>query len=199
MTVSERARRCRTGLDGGGCSRHDAGHRHLDQGVNDAPVIDPIATQQVNELADTAGSSALDTAAIQATFNDADLNDTGHTGAVVSVVASGATAGLALSNAALLALLTPGAVAKQAGTSQGTAKYMFSAPDKTFDYLKAGQKLTLTYTIAVDDHDGGVSTQTAIVEINGANDAPAFTSPTLFTVQENKTAVGTVARDRHRG
>jgi VCBS repeat-containing protein len=162
------------------------------EGVNDAPVIDSIATRQVNELADTTGSSALDTVAVQATFNDADLNDTGHTGAVVSVAASGATAGLALSSAALLALLAPGAVTKQAGTSQGTASYVFSAPDKTFDYLKAGQKLTLTYTIAVDDHDGGVSTQTAIVEINGANDAPAFTSPALFSVQENNTAAGTV-------
>ncbi len=163
------------------------------QGINDTPAIDPVVTQQVAERPNISNSALPDTAQIHATFTDADLNDTGHTTSVVGVVASGATAGLTLNNAALLALLTPGAVVKPAGSSLGSADYAFSAPDKTFDYLKTGQKLVLTYTIAVDDHDGGVATQTAVIEVAGANDAPVITSSTLFTLQENKTAVGTVA------
>jgi VCBS repeat-containing protein len=162
------------------------------QGVNDAPTINQIATQQVHELPDSTGLSTLDQAEIQATFSDPDLNDVGHTGTVLSVAASGATAGLALNNAALLSFLTPGAVEKPPGTSLGTANYAFAAPDKSFDYLKSGQKLLLTYTIAIDDGDGGHTTQIAAIEIIGANDAPIINSPTLFTLQENTTAVGNV-------
>jgi VCBS repeat-containing protein len=90
-------------------------------------------------------------------------------------------------------LLTPGAVHKDAGAPTGTADFAFSAADKTFDYLGEGQKLTLAYTVAVDDHHGGIGSQTATVEIVGSNDAPVFTSPAALNLSENTTAVGTVA------
>ena len=162
-------------------------------GNDHAPVIDAIAPQVLHELANTTGSAAADAATLHATFTDADLSDTGFTAAVTAVVASGATAGLTLDNAALLALLTPQAVHKDAGVASGTADFAFSAPDKTFDYLAEGQNLTLTYTVSVDDHHGGTGSQTATVEIVGSNDAPVLTSPDAFTMPEDTTAVGQVA------
>jgi VCBS repeat len=162
-------------------------------GNDHAPVIEAIAPQVLHELANTTGSAVADAATLHATFTDADLSDTGFTAAVTAVVASGATAGLTLDNAALLALLTPQAVHKDAGVASGTADFAFSAPDKTFDYLAEGQNLTLTYTVSVDDHHGGTGSQTATVEIVGSNDAPVFTSPDAFTMPEDTTAVGQVA------
>jgi VCBS repeat-containing protein len=157
------------------------------------PVIDAIAPEVVHEVAFATGSDQPDTAAFHATFTDPDLSDTGFTAAVTGVVAAGTTAGLALDNASLLGLLTSVGVHKDAGVATGTADFAFSAPDKTFDYLGEGQELTLTYTVAVDDHHGGIGTQTATVEIQGSNDAPVFTSPATFTMAENNTASGVVA------
>jgi VCBS repeat-containing protein len=158
-----------------------------------APVIDAIAPQIVHEVALTTGSDQPDTAAFLATFTDPDLSDTGFTAAVTGVVAGGTTAGLALDNAALLGLLASAGVHKDAGVATGTADFAFSAADKIFDYLGEGQELTLTYTVAVDDHHGGIGTQTATVEIQGSNDAPVFTSPAAFALPENTAAIGTVA------
>jgi Cadherin domain len=67
-------------------------------------------------------------------------------------------------------------VTKQAGTDAGALDVLFSAPDKTFDYLAVGEKLTLSYTLAIDDHKGSISTQPVIFEIAGSNDAPVITT-----------------------
>ena len=75
-------------------------------------------------------------------------------------MATGTTTGLALDEAALIALVTPGAVDQAAGSSAGSVDLSFSAASTAFDYLAQGQVLTLTYTVQVDDGDGGVTPQT---------------------------------------
>ena len=55
---------------------------------------------------------------------------------------------------------------------QGSKGWSFSAPDSYFDYLADGEAVTLTYTVEVDDHHGGVISQDIVVTINGSNDAP---------------------------
>ncbi len=67
-------------------------------------------------------------------------------------------------------------VTKAAGSSAGTIDWTFSAPDLAFDYLAAGQTVTLTYTVEVNDHSGGTSTQTVAITVTGSNDAPTFVS-----------------------
>ena len=54
----------------------------------------------------------------------------------------------------------------------GSQAWTFSAPDQYFDYLADGETVTLTYTVEVDDHHGGIVTQTVAVTVNGTNDAP---------------------------
>ena len=139
-------------------------------GSNDAPVIANIAQLNLVEQTDTAPL----TAAIPVTFTDFDLSDIGHTAAVTHAVASGTTTGLALDEAALIALVTPGTVTKASGSSAGSVELDFSAASTAFDYLAAGQKLTLTYTVAIDDGDGGVTPQTFVVTVTGTNDAPSI-------------------------
>jgi VCBS repeat-containing protein len=139
-------------------------------GSNDAPVIADIAQQSLTEQADT---SAL-TATIPVTFTDVDLTDVGHTATITHAAATGATTGLTLDEAALIALVMPGAVTKNSGVSSGSVDLSFSAASTAFDYLAQGQVLTLTYTVAIDDGDGGVTDQTFVITVTGTNDAPSI-------------------------
>jgi VCBS repeat-containing protein len=133
-------------------------------GTNDAPVINAITTTALNEQTNTA---AL-TTSIPVTFTDVDLIDTGHTASITNVVASGITTGLALDyQAALSAWATPGTVTKASGSSSGSINMGFSAPATALDYLAAGEVLTLTYTVGLNDGDGGTTSQTFVVNITG--------------------------------
>ncbi|MDE5456151.1 hypothetical protein GWE18_25655 [Bradyrhizobium sp. CSA112] len=141
-------------------------------GTNDAPVIANVVQTNLAEQADT---SAL-TATIPVTFTDVDLTDVGHTAAITGVVASGTTTGLALGDSALKALVTPGGVTKDAGSSAGSVNLSFSAASTAFDYLAKGEVLTLTYTIAINDGDGGTTSKSFVVTVTGTNDAPTVQS-----------------------
>ncbi|QHO73702.1 hypothetical protein ACH79_14630 [Bradyrhizobium sp. CCBAU 051011] len=155
-------------------------------GTNDAPVIADIAQ---NHLTEQTGSSPL-TATIPVTFTDVDLADTDHTADITGVVASGTTTGLALDNAALIALVEPGAVTKNSGSSSGSVNLSFSAASTAFNYLAAGEQLTLTYTVAIDDGDGGTASKAFTITVTGTNDAPVFTGTDLApTYQAGDAAV----------
>jgi VCBS repeat-containing protein len=139
-------------------------------GTDDAPVIADIAQQNLTEQTDTAPL----TATIPVTFSDVDLADIGHGADITGVAASGDTTGLALDNAALIALVMPGTVTKDPGSPSGSVNLDFSAASSAFDYLAAGEQLTLTYTVAIDDGDGGVTPQTFVIAVAGTNDTPLF-------------------------
>ena len=150
-------------------------------GTNDAPVIDAIVDQSLNEQT---GNAPL-TATIGVTFTDVDLIDIGHAATVTGVeITSGVTAGLD-AGLDLLALLTADPVIKTGTSANGSFDLHFSAPAGSFDYLAAGEELTLTYTITVDDGDtDGVSTQTVNIVITGTNDAPVIGATTQANLTE---------------
>jgi VCBS repeat-containing protein len=150
-------------------------------GTNDAPSINVIAQQDLTERTDT---NALN-ATIPVTFTDVDLSDVGHTAHVTHAAASGVASGLLLDETALIALMTPGTVAKTSGSSSGSVNLAFSAASTAFDYLADGEVLTLTYTVVIDDHDGGITPQTFVVTITGTNDAPVIETTGLQTSSGN--------------
>ena len=82
--------------------------------------------------------------------------------------------GLALNEAALIALIKPEDVTKAAGSTSGSVELSFSAASTAFDYLKQGQVLTLKYTVAIDDGDGGVTSRDFVITVTGTNDAPSI-------------------------
>ncbi len=139
-------------------------------GSNDAPVIGAIAQQNLTEQVD---ASAL-TSKVAVTFTDLDLSDVGHSASITHAVASGATNGLALNEAALIELIKPADVAKAAGSTSGSVDLSFSAASTAFDYLKQGQVLALKYTVAIDDGDGGVTSRDFVITVTGTNDAPSI-------------------------
>jgi VCBS repeat-containing protein len=88
--------------------------------------------------------------------------------------------------ATLLTLLHPTGVTKAAGSSQGVINATFSAFEQTFDYLWAGETVTLTYTLQVADGHGGTGTQTVKVTATGTNDGPVISGGLVIaSVQED--------------
>jgi VCBS repeat-containing protein len=146
-------------------------------GTDDKPVITMGASAILTEQANHTLSLSADTAHIALTFTDADLDNTGHTATVTGVSATGNTAGIlpgALGTAELMAFFNIDNVVKNYGSSSGTINTTFSAPDLAFDYLAAGQSVTITYAVQLDDHAGGISTQNVTVTVVGTNDKPEF-------------------------
>ena len=62
----------------------------------------------------------------------------------------------------------------------GSANWNYSVADKAFDFLAAGETLTLTYTATVDNNYQPLDqagTATITITITGTNDVPVITSP----------------------
>ena len=138
----------------------------------------------ISELPGTTGSSSSDTAQGAIDFTDANLTAS-HAASVLSVSASGDTAGLP-ANATLLSLFSLGPIAEDTASVPGSVAWNFAAPDSTFDYLAAGDTLTLTYAVQVAEVGGGSVTRNVTVTVTGSNDVPQIAAGTsaLATLTE---------------
>ena len=141
-------------------------------GTNDVPVITAGASETVAETVDT---SDIETS-VTVNFTDVDLNDVGHTAAVTAAsAATTAPSGLTgLAGVNLVNLISVDTITKNAGSSSGTVVLDFLAASTVFDYLAVGESVTITYTLQVDDLDGGVTTETFDIVVTGTNDAPTI-------------------------
>ena len=131
------------------------------QGTNDAPVI--TSPTPVLNLTELASGQAEITGAI--TFNDADKKADGtfydtHTFSVRPAGAAEAENGAA----------AEGKYGTLTIDEHGNYKYTL-----TSDALGEGDKYTETFTVTVDDGNGGKATQTITVNLTGTNDAPVIT------------------------
>jgi VCBS repeat-containing protein len=147
-------------------------------GSEDRPVISIATPVSVTEQAGHTLSLSPDTAHVALTFSDLDL-DNHHTATVIGATAVGNTSGLlpgGLRTAELMAFYHIDNVVEPTATSDGTINTTFSAPDLAFDYLAAGETVTIDYTVQLDDHAGGVTTQDVAVTVTGTNDAPTYLS-----------------------
>ena len=160
-------------------------------GTDDKPVFATTSGATLSEQANKTLSLSADTAHIALQFTDVDLNNTGHTASVLSVSATGNTAGIlpgSFGTAELMSFFDINNVVKNSGSSNGTVNTTFSAPDLAFDYLAAGEQIKITYVVQVDDKKGGLTTQNVVVTVNGTNDKPvilAFPESAHLTEGEN--------------
>ncbi|MGC5844775.1 beta strand repeat-containing protein, partial [Mesorhizobium abyssinicae] len=141
-------------------------------GTNDKPDIHLVTTDK--DAASLTETNAPLTASGTLTVNDADVSDT-VSASVTSVSLGGTTGGL--NSAAVINMLTvsPASLSADAGETHNLT-WTFNSTPQAFDFLAAGETLTLTYTITADDgHLGGTDTQTVTITINGTNDAPDIT------------------------
>ncbi|MBD9641984.1 hypothetical protein IB277_37680, partial [Ensifer sp. ENS07] len=131
-------------------------------GTNDAPVI-TSGTQSavVTERGDGAAgeNSVVHVNAGKVAFTDVDTLDT-HS-ASFKANGEGYLGKFALDPV------------NQSGNSVG---WTFKVADGVIDSLQAGQSLTQTYDVTINDGHGGTAIQTVTIVITGTNDAPVITS-----------------------
>jgi len=163
-------------------------------GTNDAPVLAVDTSgaggsglHAITELANKTGDSTdHDTAPGLLAFTDPDLSDThivsqgkptyAWSGGVLS-----ATQTDALTAAATLTL----SETDSTHTGKGSIGFSYSAADNNFDFLAAGETLTVTYGVSVTDNHGLVSTQPVTITIIGTNDAASIGDPSSASVTDN--------------
>ncbi|MGF6307469.1 VCBS repeat-containing protein [Bradyrhizobium sp. i1.8.4] len=164
-------------------------------GTDDKPVVtSPAQAAAITEAGGVTGSVQPDAASGTVTFTDVDLSDT-HSVTVAGVTETGVTAGLP-DQATMLSWMSLGTLTDSTGGVTGSSAWAFSAADKNFDYLAAGEKLTLTYLIQVDDHHGGLVTQAVTITVTGTNDTPTFASePSTVTIPEMIGETGSIKPD----
>jgi VCBS repeat-containing protein len=131
-------------------------------GTNDAPVI--TAQDLIGAVTErvTPGGNLTDSGTIS--FSDVDLRD------VHLVSATGTAVGSKLGS------LTAVKNSDTTGTGTGgQLTWTYTVADAAIQYLGAGQTKVKSFTITLNDQNGGLITKRIDVTITGANDAPVIT------------------------
>jgi T1SS-143 domain-containing protein len=159
--------------------------------VNDEPVI-TVETGDRAEAALTETNAAL-TASGTLTVGDVDGTDIVRATAQ-QVTVTGPTGGL--TNAQLLGYLSF-SNAQVLDPTEKTDKltWNFNSGSQAFDFLAAGQTLTLTYVVRATDNSSGAAfdDQTVTITITGTNDRPVIGGNTTGSVTEATSTNGASA------
>src|SRR5258706_1977796 len=158
-------------------------------GTNEAPTISggsTTGTGAFSEAANPPAWTATDGANGSIAFADVDLSDAHTVSQAAPIFAwSGGTLSAgqisALTSASTLALTKTDST----GTGSGSVAWNYSAQDKTFDFLAAGQTLAVTYAVTVDDGHGFTTSQNVVVTVTGTNDAPVIGGVSTGAVTED--------------
>ncbi|WP_316232400.1 VCBS domain-containing protein [Bradyrhizobium sp. SZCCHNR1051] len=147
-----------------------------------APVIaDSGRPGTITEAAAQTGSSDQHSVAGSVKFTDVDLTDR----PTASIGAQSVTWTAADQQKDLSSQLTPDQIAaleqalhlSQGGNANnGKVDWTYAITDGSLDFLGAGQTVTVTTTVTLDDHQGKSATSTIVVNITGTNDLPVVTS-----------------------
>ncbi|CAO4175715.1 VCBS domain-containing protein [Methylorubrum populi] len=175
-------------------SNLDQGLADESYGIDNVTIVGLHATSEIANTSDGTGTVSVSTSF---TFTDADPTDT-HSASVGAPTTtwSGGTIGSlsAVQQEALSTALASAeavrAVVTEAGGA-GSIAVTFSAPDKAFDFLAAGESLTVTYSVRVDDGHQGISTQPVTFTVFGTNDAPVVSGTAGFTASATEAADAT--------
>src|SRR6185312_10047854 len=143
-------------------------------GTNDAPILSD--TSDPAAVVEAVNASAQDLAAITGNFSvsDLDVGDTLSPSIVGSPVVQ-LNGGAFVLPAGAAALTAAGALTLTGTTSNGSAVnigYSYDPAAANLDFLRAGDSLTITYTVKVNDGSVDSGTQDVTFTITGTNDAP---------------------------
>jgi VCBS repeat-containing protein len=120
----------------------------------------------------TEGATLSDTGSI--TFADLDLTDLPTATEVTQSVTTNVVGGL--TGAQQTAIENAFSISPDAlNANNGTINWTYSITEGELDFLAAGETVTATFTITVNDGNGGTDTQDVTINITGSNDAPVIT------------------------
>ena len=170
-------------------------------GTNDAPVITSgVQADTVAETLDVVGGTDADPVKAVGTisFSDVDLSDNpsaSHDGGTLT--ASSFENGYTMTSAQIDALkagfsLDDAALTNFSQTSgTGSTGWTYQLANGALDFLGANDVVELTFTVTIDDQNGGTISQDVVITVTGANDAPVIASPAQAeTVAETLDVVG---------
>jgi VCBS repeat-containing protein len=123
---------------------------------NSPEIIGAIDTGSVTEDVPTTTAGTID-------FSDADVVNV-HTVSVTPAAAG------------YVGTLTAHVSDPATGDGSGQVAWNFAVDAAALQFLAEGQQLTQTYTVAINDGAGGISSQDVTVTITGANDGPVVTA-----------------------
>src|SRR5262249_11545585 len=133
-----------------------------------------VGAHAITEILNTTGSTNFDTAP-PGVLTFTHFNVSTVSASLASIAWSGGAALPSVLDVAVLAsALTTLVTTDSSISTSGSIATTFSAPDKTFDFLAAGETLTITYNVTVTDNTGASLTQPVMITITGSNDAPVL-------------------------
>src|SRR5690606_3480088 len=136
----------------------------------DGPTISDVADFGFTEAANASAQALSQSGTVS--FDDIDAND------VIDVIADLKTApvwsGGTLTDD-LKELLESGfAVSATGAEAPGSTSWAYNVTGANLDFLGAGETITLTYTITVEDSAGVQATDDVTITITGTNDGPVI-------------------------
>ena len=156
-------------------------------GTNDVPVISVGSGDRANVAIDEANAGLITSGTL--TVTDVDVRDV-VTASATSVSATGNTGGL--TNEQLLGYLnfTNAQVLDNTEVSDKLT-WNFNSGSQAFDFLAAGQTLTLNYVVRATDNSSGAAfdDQTVTITITGTNDRPVISGLDNVSIAENQAGV----------
>ncbi|ORE85670.1 VCBS domain-containing protein, partial [Aurantimonas sp. 22II-16-19i] len=166
-------------------------------GTNDTPVIatGPVTAgvaEDVATVTDDPTTGAVEEGAYLTqtgtlAFSDVDLTDTHMASA--SFTSSTTTSDAVAPGTQFGRLVATVATATANGTG-GEVTWTYAVENAAVQLLAEGETVTETYTVTVDDGNGGTTTQTVAVTITGTNDDPKIAAgPVTADVTEDGTTV----------
>ncbi|HET9716230.1 MAG TPA: VCBS domain-containing protein [Pseudolabrys sp.] len=141
-------------------------------GTEDAPDISIVGTDSAGKTLNEVNAPLSTSGTL--TVTDVDLSDTVTASVVTGVTLGGTTGGLTSADVQNMLSVTSGPIAANP-TDAHNLIWTFNSNPQVFNFLGAGQSLTLTYTVrATDNSSGGPlhDDQTVTITITGSNDGP---------------------------
>ena len=143
-------------------------------------IVTPVFTgdstglHPATEVIGTTGSGELDTAS-PGTLTFSDFKFSTVSASLESITWSGESGGTTLPSSVPAVLA--GALSITTNNTDpvsGSIAATFSAADKNFDFLAAGETLTIVYNVTITDDNGNSLTRPVTIIVTGTNDAPAL-------------------------
>ncbi|MBR1361999.1 VCBS domain-containing protein, partial [Bradyrhizobium ottawaense] len=136
-------------------------------GANDSVIItsSPQSGSVVEDANTTPNISDSESAAGTISFNDADLGDT-HSASFAA----------ASSNTTSLGAFSLDSVNETANAANGSVQWHYNLNNAAAQYLAAGQTITESFVVTINDGHGSTATQTVTVTITGTNDSATVSS-----------------------
>ncbi|HEY8382582.1 MAG TPA: Ig-like domain-containing protein, partial [Microvirga sp.] len=157
------------------------------KGVNNGPAVTALATSNQGQVIEAVDASSQDIRPITGNFLVRDLDRGDRLVGVINKVDVSYSGGVALPDGVQAALGNPAAFSVEPVTANGRSQVMrwtYDPAALNLDFLKAGETITIAFSVAVSDSRSTGATQVVRFTIVGTNDAPVADDDTFSILED---------------